>query len=98
MTDERQTDRTPREIADEHNQIVEFGRAIKLLRDTADELERNGHTTVSALEAGERLEGLLNTVAREEGEIRQYKQERVKELVDDGMDRDEAIEEVMYAE
>jgi len=78
--------RTAEQIAEKHDQLIEFGRSVKLLRETADHLERNGHTTVRALEAVEEVKSLLETVAHEEHEQSKRAQRLYEEHVNDGHD------------
>lgn len=68
--------RTAEEIAEEHDHLLEFGQAIKRLRDAAEDLEENGHTTVFAHETPERVNELLKICANEEHEQLERMMER----------------------
>lgn len=59
-------DRTPEEIADENDQIVEFGRALKKLHYAAEELESNGHLTPEAYSATENVLNNMEILADEQ--------------------------------
>lgn len=61
MTDER----TPEEIAAEHDDLVEFGQLVTLMRDTADDLEQNGQLTPDAVEQVETMGELVKTIKSE---------------------------------
>lgn len=93
MTENTDTERTAEEIADEHDHMIEFGRAVKQLRDAADTLERNGHVTVGAQETVEDALENINTVGREEMLAAQAMREYIKERQKQGATIEEAREE-----
>jgi hypothetical protein len=86
MSETESEERTAGEIADEHGQLLEFGRAVKLLRNAAADLERNGHLTVGAWEAIEKATDDLKVVGNEEMEMAQTMQELHKEHLREGHD------------
>lgn len=90
-TDDRERD--AEQLAELHHlNMIEFGRLIKRLRDTADQLEKNGHMTTGAYEAIEEMESLADTIGQEETEAAELRHQRVTELVDEGHSVEEALE------
>lgn len=79
MQTDTRSERTPEEIADEHGEMLEFGRAVAKLRSAADELERNGHLTLSAYERTESVLGDMDVVFEEYAELDEiYREEEKK--------------------
>ena len=88
-------ERTEEEIAEEHGQIIEFGRLVKRLRKAVDHLETNGQTTTGVFDALDDADDLLNTVAAEEHAKGKAKQREVERLVhEEGLSLEEAVEQV----
>jgi len=88
-------DRTPEEIAEEHDQLIEFGELVAQLREAADTLEKNGHTTVGVFETLDEAEDLLNTVAAEEQAQAKRRQREIERLMaEEDLSLEEALEEV----
>lgn len=65
-------DRSPGEIADAHDQILEFGRAVKQLRTAADSLELNSYVSESAYESVEDALEDLDVLVHEQTEEHKY--------------------------
>jgi hypothetical protein len=88
-------DRTSEEIAEEHDQLIEFGELVAQLWEAADTLEKNGHTTVGVFETLDEADDLLNTVAAEEQAQAERRQKEIERLMADGdLSLEEALEEV----
>ena len=83
---------TAEDIAEEHEHIIEFGRAVKQLEDAADILRRNGHLTVSALDAIEDAQENLDIVGSEEMALDEFRREFMQERIDQGATPQEAAE------
>lgn len=64
------SEETAEEIASEHGEMIEFGRAVKLFESAAAELRRNGHATVGALVACDEAKRNLETLFAEYDEMR----------------------------
>lgn len=75
-------ERTAEEIADEHDHIVEFGRAMKAMQDTLQYMEAGGSATMPGVwEAFEVARDNLETATDEELDQREF--ERADEEVSD---------------
>jgi len=74
------------EVADEHSEMLEFGRAVVRLEAAAESLRKNGHATVQALELAEDAVDDLETVFDEYQAIREYERDKRHEHREEGHD------------
>jgi len=70
---------------------------VRLRRDAAVDLEKNGATTVSVFEALDHAEDLLNIVVAEETARIKRQQDEIERLIEkEGLSIDEALERLDY--
>ena len=86
------TEETAQDIADEHEHIIEFGRAVKQLEEAANILRRNGHWVESAYSKIEAAQENLDIVGQEEMLLDEYRREFIQEQIEQGATREEARE------
>ena len=91
MTDNN-TEETAEDIAEEHEHIIEFGRAIKQLEEAAADLRRNGHWVEKAEDKIEAAQENLKIVGSEEMALADYRREFIQEQIDQGATPQEAAE------